>query len=86
MASIAGELHSVELLGLVPGKTRANKLAVPANVVVKWTSGRTDALAVSPLASGAGRDVFASPEAPYVLKLQAERWHTGSNAAEVAST
>ena len=86
MASIAGQLHSVELLDLVPGQTRANKLAVPANAVVKWTSGRTDALAVSPLASGAGRDVFASPEAPYVLKLQAERWHTGSNAAEVAST
>ena len=57
MASIAGQLHSVELLDLVPGQTRANKLAVPANAVVKWTSGRTDARAVSPLASGAGRDV-----------------------------
>ena len=44
MASIAGQLHSVELLDLVPGQTRANKLAVPTNAVVKLTS-------------GAGRDV-----------------------------
>ena len=28
------------------------------------------------------RDVFRSPEAPYVLKLQAGKWHTTSIAAE----
>ena len=83
MVTCAGQLQSVELRGLAPGRTQANKLPVPTGAVVTWASGRSDTLAVRHMASGAGRDVFASM-APYVLKLQGERWHAGSNAAEVA--
>ena len=84
MVTCAGQLQSVELCGLAPGRTQANKLPVPTGAVVTWASGRSDTLTVRRLASGAGRDVFASPEAPYVLKLQAVRWHAESNAAEAA--
>ena len=84
MATRASQLQGVDLCGVAPGRTKANKLPVPAGALVRWASGRSDMLVVRPLASGAGRDVFASPEAPYVLKLQGERWHAESNAAEVA--
>ena len=83
-ATCAGQLLSVELSGRAPGWTKANKLPVPAGAHVRWASGRTDMLQVRPLASGRDRDVFASDAAPYVLKLQGERRHAFSNAAEAA--
>ena len=85
MASIGTQLESVELRGLAPGHTKANRLPIPTEASVRWSSRRVDTMAVAPLASGLGRDVFASDAVPYVLKLQRAQWHSESNKAEVAS-
>ena len=78
-------LETVELCGLAHGKTKANKLPIPTEARVRWSSRRVDILNVAPLASGQGRDVFAADTAGYVLKLQKGQWHDGSNKAEVAA-
>ena len=86
LAAPAPRLHqcilSLHLWGDAPDVTRGNKLPKPAGATVTWIPKRRDRLTLQPLGSGMSRDVFMSPEAPYVFKLQAERWHKYSNAAE----
>ena len=77
-------LLRVDLCGLGHGKTKANKLPVPAGAEVYWTPERFDMLILRRLDSGAGRDVFECDAAPYVLKLQCQKWHAQSNAVEAA--
>ena len=76
-------LASIELAGLLSHKrTPCNKLPWPTSAAVTWSCGRCDALALEWLNSGAGRDVFASEGAPYILKLQGAQWHEESNLRE----
>ena len=86
LAAPAPRLHmcilSLHLWGAALGVTRVKKLPRPAGATVTWISKRRERLTLQPLGSGMSRDVYMSPEAPYVLKLQPERWHEYSNARE----
>ena len=86
LAAPAPRLHpcilSLHLWGDAPDVTRGNKLPKPAGATVTWIPKRRERLTLQHLDSGMSRDVYMSTEAPYVLKLQAERWHEYSNAPE----
>ena len=74
MASVAG-IRSLDFWGEAPGVLGVNKIPKPAGVTISWTLGRCDKLRLEGLDGGQSRDVLASPDAPYVLKLQTERWY-----------
>ena len=74
-----GGIRSLEFRGPAAGYTRVNKIPMPAGVSVTWSDGRCDAFCLEGLDAGASRDVLASPDAPYVLKVQGERWHRSEN-------
>ena len=77
-----GSIVSVDLWGEAPVFTAVNKLPMPAGATVTWTSKRQEKLTLRSLDSGMSRDVYMSPEAPYVLKLQAEWSHEYTNGRE----
>ena len=68
-------ISSLVFWGEAPGVTKVNRIPKPGGVTITWRSGRRDKFPLEDLAGGQARDVLASPDAPYVLKLQKERWY-----------
>ena len=73
--SCSGAIRSLQFWGVADGVMRVNKIPMPEGVQIIWTSGRCDELRLEGFAAGQARDVLACPGAPYVLKLQAAKWH-----------
>ena len=72
----------VEFEGEAHGKAGVKQLPTPSSARVTWSTGRRDVLTLEHFVLGASRDVYASAEAPYVLKVQPGRWYESSNAQE----
>ena len=76
-------VQSVEFFGSAwADRTPSAKFPHPERVVVVWADGSRDEFAPFFVASGASRDVLASSDTDYVLKVQDYGWHTRSNQVE----